>query len=346
MIVPSPATRDLWRIAESGEVHKLESVLPSAEINARNEHGMTALMRAARHGRTRMVRALLEHGADPNVARSDNFTALSLAAFFGHTEIVEMLLKHGARTDVATRFDTSPHMWASARSFKDVARCLEKRNDQTGGQVKPKPAPVIAPAKTPVEVKTLKDPPEIWDLVHEAPQQFNAGSAFITRIRSIGSRFVLRAAVLLIVAGVGLMAVWVWRGDSSQASKADTVLQPMASLPVTPAPEPVTVTAPAVIPENNDEQSAVVSTPGATINPPVNVTRRSRSFARSRSTEDNLPRVNTIETAPVTPAPVVAPKPDSRTENAAKNRTTTPLSPQLISPPKSSQSKAKVIQWP
>lgn len=342
MIVPNPATRDLWRIAESGEVHKLESVLPSAEINARNEHGMTALMRAARHGRTRMVRALLEHGADPNVVRSDNFTALSLAAFFGHTEIVEMLLKHGARTDVATRFDTSPHMWASARSFKDVARCLEKRGDQ----IKAQPAPTIAPAKTPVEVKTLKDPPEIWDLVHEAPQQFNAGSVFITRIRSIGSRFVLRAAMLLLVVGVGLMAVWVWRGDSSPASNANTTLQPMASLPVTPAPEPVTVTAPAVIAENNDEQSTSVSTPSATINPPVNVTRRSRSFARSRSMEDNLPSVNTIETAPATPPPVVAPKPDSRVESAAKNRTTAPLSPQMISPPKSSQSKAKVIQWP
>lgn len=342
-MVPNPATRDLWRIAESGEVDELESVLPSAEINARNEHGMTALMRAARHGHTRMVRALLEHGADPNVVRSDNFTALSLAAFFGHTEIVEMLLKHGARTDVATRFDTSPHMWASARSFKDVARCLEKRSEQIKAA---RPAPIIAPAKTPVEVKTLKDPPEIWDLVHEAPQQFNPGSAFVTRIQSIGSRFVLRAAVLLIVVGLGLMAVLVWRGDSSSASKADTISQPMTSLPVTPAPEPVAITAPVVTPENIDEQSADVSTPGATINPPVNVTRRSRSFARSRSTEDNLPSVNTIETTPITPPPVVAPKPDSRAESAAKNRATTPLSPQLISPPKSSQPKAKVIQWP
>ena len=115
-MVPNAATRELWRIAESGHVDELESVLPHAEINARNEHGVTALMRAAYHGRGEMVRVLLEHGADPNLTRNDNFTALSLAAFFGHVEIVEVLMRHGANSDVATRFGTSPHMWATARS--------------------------------------------------------------------------------------------------------------------------------------------------------------------------------------------------------------------------------------
>ena len=74
---------------------------------------------------------LLEHGADPNVRRNDNFTALSLAAFFGHAEIVETLMRHGANAQVATRFGTSPHMWAKARSFGDVARCLEAHRAKT-----------------------------------------------------------------------------------------------------------------------------------------------------------------------------------------------------------------------
>ena len=46
-------------------------------------------MRAAYHGRVQMVRVLLEHGADPNVARNDNFTALSLAAFAAAMETVD-----------------------------------------------------------------------------------------------------------------------------------------------------------------------------------------------------------------------------------------------------------------
>jgi Ankyrin repeats (3 copies) len=350
VVVPNPATRELWRIAESGEVDKLESVLPRAEINARNEHGMTALMRAARHGRTRMVRALLDHGADPNVTRSDNFTALSLAAFFGHTEIVEVLLKHGARTDVATRYGTSPHMWAKARSFKEVAQCLEKGGEQKEPAPAPAPPPVIARPPARIEVKTLKDPPEIWDLVHEAPQHFNAGSAFITRIRSIEFGFVLRAAALLIIVGAGLMATLFWRGASSpsSASKADTTSPPTASLPA--APDPVSTTPAVVATENKDAgvstSNTTIEAPVTTVSAPVNVTRRSRSFVRSRSTEDNLPSVNTIETAPVPAPPVVVPKPETRVENVTKNKANTPLSPQMISPQKSTQPKAKVIQWP
>src|SRR5689334_3491830 len=129
IVVPNAATRELWRIADTGEMDDLEAVLSRADVNARNEHGMTALMRAAYHGRVQLVRVLLEHGADPNVTRNDNFTALSLAAFFGHAEIVDTLMQHGAKTDVATRFGTSPQIWAKARSYGDVARNLETRKD-------------------------------------------------------------------------------------------------------------------------------------------------------------------------------------------------------------------------
>ena len=51
------------------------------DINARNRHGMTALMKAAFFGHEPVVRVLLERGADPNVVRNDSFTALALAAF-------------------------------------------------------------------------------------------------------------------------------------------------------------------------------------------------------------------------------------------------------------------------
>src|SRR5262249_43996349 len=66
------ATQQLWRIAETDDSQQAESLLNrGAEINATNAHGMTALMRAAASGRLRMVRALLEHGADPNRVRND-----------------------------------------------------------------------------------------------------------------------------------------------------------------------------------------------------------------------------------------------------------------------------------
>src|SRR6476659_5426275 len=127
VVIVDTATRELWRAAESGDVNELAEILSrGVNVNARNEHGMTALMRAAREGRAAVVRVLLEHGADPNIARNDKFTALALAAFFGHTEAVRTLIEHGAKTEVVTRSGTSPRLWATARTFTETARCFEK----------------------------------------------------------------------------------------------------------------------------------------------------------------------------------------------------------------------------
>src|SRR5215212_8829660 len=209
-IIPDAATAALWRVAETDDLAELERILPRVRnVNARNQHGMSALMRAAYHGHDRMVRALLDHGADPNLTRNDKFTALALAAFFGHTETVRILIEHGARTEVVTRSGTSPRMWATARTFGEVARCLE---------AKP-PAPV-----TPPVVKTLKEPPEIWDLVQEVPRSFNARAAFVSRIKSVNRAFAVSMLVgllLTVALGVGVFV--------SKNSEARTV-QP--ALPV------------------------------------------------------------------------------------------------------------------
>src|ERR1043166_2402065 len=188
------ATRELWRVAESGDVSELTAVTSrGVDVDARNEHGMTALMRAARCGHAAAVRALLEHGADPNVARNDKFTALALAAFFGHTETVRILIEHGAKTEIVTRSGTSPRMWATARTFSDVARCIEN-------PVKPRVAvPPAVVAAVPV-VKTLKEPPEIWDLVHEVPKDFDARWAFVSRFTSMKRPFVAGALAGLLFA--------------------------------------------------------------------------------------------------------------------------------------------------
>src|SRR5215470_2782227 len=121
----SPQT--LWSLAETDNVHQLESVLSNClDINAKNSHGTTPLMLAAAKGRLRMVRALLEHGADPNSSRNDKFTPLLLAAFFGHEQIVKLLVEYGADTKAATRFGTSAQMWASSRTFAEVVTYLNR----------------------------------------------------------------------------------------------------------------------------------------------------------------------------------------------------------------------------
>ena len=58
-IVTNSTAQELWRVAETDELDELRRILPRVgDINARNKHGMTALMRAAYHGHERMVREL------------------------------------------------------------------------------------------------------------------------------------------------------------------------------------------------------------------------------------------------------------------------------------------------
>lgn len=118
--------QELARVVESGDVEAVAHLLPRvADLNARNRHGTTVLMKAAGCGHAQIVRLLLEHGADPNLRRNDKFTALALAAFFGHTETVKTLMEFGARTEDVTRSGASAHTWATARTFSEVARCLD-----------------------------------------------------------------------------------------------------------------------------------------------------------------------------------------------------------------------------
>jgi len=125
-------TEELSRAAESGDAEEVARLLPRVvDINSRNRYGTTVLMKAAHCGHAEVVRLLLEHGADPNLTRNDKFTALALAAFFGHTETVKTLMEFGARTGAVTRSGASAQTWATARTFAEVARCLNTPAPET-----------------------------------------------------------------------------------------------------------------------------------------------------------------------------------------------------------------------
>src|SRR6185295_13528995 len=216
-------TAELLRAAESGNVDEVVRLLPRVvDINARNRHGMTALMKAAFFGHEPVVRVLLEHGADPNLMRNDSFTALALAAFFGHGEIVKTLIEFGARTEAVTRAGASARAWARARTYEDVARCLEAHAPPKKPVIAVAPTPTPAPVEEPVRVestpvavapivKTLSDPPEIWDLVHEAPRDFNPRSAFVSRLVSMRKTFALGACALVLLIVGSVVGLWMLR---------------------------------------------------------------------------------------------------------------------------------------
>jgi ankyrin repeat protein len=71
-----------------------------ADINARDQHGQTALMIAARDGRTRIVRWLVAKGADLNHTAKFHLSALMLAVINGRDAIVGVLVDGGADTTI------------------------------------------------------------------------------------------------------------------------------------------------------------------------------------------------------------------------------------------------------
>lgn len=344
------ATDQLWRVAETGDVDELGAILSrGVNVNARNKHGMTALMRAAYYGHEETVRALLKHGADPNLSRNDKFTALALAAFFGHTGTVRILIEHGAKTEVITRCGASAQTWAISRTFIEAARCLDTHTPAPVPPPAPAaPVPVRATAAVaaPIVVKTLKDPPEIWDLVHEAPRGFNAGSAFVSRLQSMKANFALRIAAVTLVSAGCAVGVLVLRGSQAHSLPAEASANQsvVASEVSVPSKVENTETATPVAPSSQAaEFSHHSEAPVANEKSLPKVTSLARQ-PRSRSTPEEEP-VQAVESREV-PAmqPVAVASPESEKRNTSKPNTG--LSPQLISPGASATPKAKVIQWP
>lgn len=336
-------TAELLRVAESGDVDELSRLLPRVvDINARNRHGMTALMKAAFYGHEPTVRVLLEHGADPNLMRNDSFTALALAAFFGHGEIVKTLIEFGARTEVVTRAGASARAWARARTYEDVAQCLEQHAPPKKPviAIAPTPAPVKEPihiestpvAVTPV-VKTLSDPPEIWDLVHEAPRDFNPRSAFISRLMSMRKTFALGACALVLLIVGSVVGLWMFRrSHASGLRPAEVAPAPVAAAATVSQPaQPEAVVENAPVEVVNDNHTRAV---------PNKARRQPRTTPVVNEPAENV--ASREAPAVVTPQPEL-PKPSPP---VVKTNPSTALSPHLITPAKNAPPKGKVIQWP
>ena len=79
-----------------------------------DDYGQTALIIAAGHGHL-AVRALLRHGASPNLAAHGGVTAASAAAAQGHAELLSALADAGADLSVCGSEGLAPIEYVLAR---------------------------------------------------------------------------------------------------------------------------------------------------------------------------------------------------------------------------------------
>ena len=94
--------------------------------NAKENDGSTALMWAAVHGKSDIVKMLLEKGVEVNVKENKmGFTALMFAAMQEHADVVKLLLEKGAELAVIDNNGKTTLTYAKAKGDTAIIRLLK-----------------------------------------------------------------------------------------------------------------------------------------------------------------------------------------------------------------------------
>jgi hypothetical protein len=216
-------------------------------------------------------------------------------------------------------------------------------------------------------VRTLKEPPEIWDLVHETPPEFHPGTAFIARLTSSTTNLLLVGACVFLLSSVsfyGFLKMRAHRLFNPSSVPAVTASDSNGQPPVThPAATGDTAKVATELAETTstsagDEGQNTQQQQDPLMNLPARKTssHAGRALLTARDYEPRDRSENSIPSPLPQSAALESPrKPDAKSENkeaASPSFSSQPrkitLSPQLIAPSSTpgSKPKAKVIQWP
>lgn len=124
------ARRDLIDAVQQNRPTRVEELLASGlEVDTQDVAGSTLLLIAAEEGGTRIVRMLLDRGANPNVStdRYGHRTPLHWAASNFDIESIKALLDHGANVNAPDDYGHTPLMVAASMTDRDTVKFLIER---------------------------------------------------------------------------------------------------------------------------------------------------------------------------------------------------------------------------
>ncbi|MEI3606179.1 ankyrin repeat domain-containing protein [Pseudogracilibacillus sp. SE30717A] len=116
--------------AECGDTEKVLYFLKEgADINATDEHGMTAVMAATYNHKTDTVETLIQQGADIDIQDNNQDNVLLYAGAAGFLDIVKLAVEAGADTTLTNRYGGIAIIPASERGHVDVVKELLVHSD-------------------------------------------------------------------------------------------------------------------------------------------------------------------------------------------------------------------------
>ena len=112
-------------VLEDDDRGVLEGIAAGASLNQVNTDGETPILVASRLGHERIVRILLDAGANADTRKAPLFaTALYWAVVQGHTAIALLLIERGANVSIMTAERDSPLLAATRHNHTDIALAL------------------------------------------------------------------------------------------------------------------------------------------------------------------------------------------------------------------------------
>src|SRR5512135_2236528 len=113
--------------AGAGNKERIELFIKAGmDVNAKDNDGNTALMRASAGDNFEMVRLLINKGADLNARDNAGYTALMFASSKGDLELVTLLIKNGADVNASNNDEETPLMLDSLKGHIAITQLIIK----------------------------------------------------------------------------------------------------------------------------------------------------------------------------------------------------------------------------